>query len=168
MFEIVPERPQDQVPREALLDVAFGSDRMNRTTYRLRDGIAPIRALSYVALIDGVFQGSLRFWPINVQGARAPILLGPLAVDPAGQGQAVGIALVRNGVHRARRLGHDLVVLVGDHAYYKRLGFIHAARFKLEMPGPVDMDRLLIRKIPRGRIIGVTGPITKASDTVAP
>ncbi|MEK9947122.1 MAG: N-acetyltransferase [Alphaproteobacteria bacterium] len=168
MFEIVPERPQDEAPREALLDVAFGADRTSRTTYRLRDGIQPVRGLSYVALIDGTFQGSLRFWPIVVQGARAPLLLGPLAVDPAGQGQAIGIALVRNGLHRARRLGHDLVVLVGDHAYYKRFGFIHAERFKLEMPGPVDMDRLLIRKIPRGRIIGVTGPIMRATETVAP
>ena len=168
MFEIVPERPQDEAPREALLDVAFGADRTSRTTYRLRDGIQPVRGLSYVALIDGTFQGSLRFWPIVVQGARAPLLLGPLAVDPAGQGQAIGIALVRNGLHRARRLGHDLVVLVGDHAYYKRFGFIHAKRFKLEMPGPVDMDRLLIRKIPRGRIIGVTGPIMRATETVAP
>ena len=163
MFEIVPERQQDRVPREALLDVAFGSDRMQRTTYRLRDGIAPIGALSYVALIDGAFHGSLRFWPIAVQGARAPILLGPLAVHPAGRGQAIGIALVRNGVHRAQRLGHDLIVLVGDHAYYKRFGFIHANSFNLEMPGPVDKDLLLIRKIPRGRIIGVTGPITKAN-----
>jgi len=168
MFEIVPERPQDEAPREALLDVAFGADRTSRTTYRLRDGIQPVRGLSYVALIDGTFQGSLRLWPIVVQGARAPLLLGPLAVDPAGQGQAIGIALVRNGLHRARRLGHDLVVLVGDHAYYKRFGFIHAERFKLEMPGPVDMDRLLIRKIPRGRIIGVTGPIMRATETVAP
>jgi predicted N-acetyltransferase YhbS len=166
MFEIVPERPQDEVPREALLDIAFGADRAQRTTYRLRDNVSPIRGLSYVALIDGSFQGSLRFWPIVVQGARAPLLLGPLAVDPAGRGQAIGIALVRNGLHRARRLGHDLVVLVGDHAYYKRFGFIHADRFKLEMPGPVDMDRLLIRKIPRGRIIGVTGPIAPAAETV--
>ncbi len=168
MFEIVPERPQDEAPREALLDVAFGADRTSRTTYRLRDDVLPVRGLSYVALIDGTFQGSLRFWPIVVQGARAPLLLGPLAVDPAGQGQAIGIALVRNGLHRARRLGHDLVVLVGDYAYYKRFGFIHAKRFKLEMPGPVDMDRLLIRKIPRGRIIGVTGPIMRATETVAP
>jgi predicted N-acetyltransferase YhbS len=168
MFEIVPERPQDEAPREALLDIAFGADRASRTTYRLRDGVLPVRGLSYVALIDGTFQGSLRFWPIVVQGARAPLLLGPLAVDPAGRGQAIGIALVRNGLHRARRLGHDLVVLVGDYAYYKRFGFIHAKRFKLEMPGPVDMDRLLIRKIPRGRVIGVTGPIMPATETGAP
>ena len=167
MFEIVPERPQDQISREALLDVAFGSDRMQRTTYRLRDGIAPIQALSFVALIDGAFHGSLRFWPITLQGARAPILLGPLAINPAGRGQAIGIALVRNGVYRAWRLGHDLVLLVGDHAYYKRFGFIHADGFNLEMPGPVNMDRLLIRKIPRGRIVGVTGPITKANESVA-
>lgn len=166
MFEIVPERPQDEAPREALLDIAFGADRIQRTTYRLRDGIKPVRALSYVALIDGTFQGSLRFWPVAVQGARAPLLLGPLAVDPAGRGQAIGIALVRNGLHRARRLGHDLVILVGDHAYYKRFGFIHADRFRLEMPGPVDMKRLLIRKIPRGQIIGVTGPIMPVSAAV--
>lgn len=166
MFEIVPERPQDEAPREALLDVAFGVDRAQRTTYRLRDGVMPVRALSYVALIDGTFQGSLRFWPILVQGARAPLLLGPLAVDPAGRGQAIGIALVRNGLQRARRLGHDLVILVGDHAYYKRFGFIHADRFRLEMPGPVDSDRLLIRKIPRGRIIGVTGPVSRAAEAV--
>ena len=167
MFEIVPERPQDAAPREALLDIAFGTDRHNRTAYRLRDGVLPVRALSYVALIDGAFQGSLSFWPIVVQGARAPLLLGPLAVYPAGRGQAVGIALVRNGLRRARRLGHDLVILVGDHAYYKRFGFIRAGRFKLEMPGPVDQDRLLIRKIPRGQIIGVTGPILPALPEVA-
>ena len=143
-------------------------DRAQRTTYQAaRRRYRRSADLSYVALIDGSFQGSLRFWPILVQGARAPLLLlGPLAVDPAGRGQAIGIALVRNGLHRARRLGHDLVVLVGDHAYYKRFGFIHADRFKLEMPGPVDMDRLLIRKIPRGRIIGVTGPIAPAAETV--
>ncbi|MEQ8247547.1 MAG: N-acetyltransferase [Alphaproteobacteria bacterium] len=162
MFEIVPERPQDSGPREALLDLAFGPDRNGRTAYRLRDGVMPVRALSYVALVDGQFQGSLRFWPILVQGARAPLLLGPLAVEPAGRGQAIGIALVRNGLRRARVLGHDLVILVGDYAYYKRFGFVHATHLNLVMPGPVEKDRLLIRKLPRGRIIGVTGPILPA------
>jgi len=159
MFQIVPERPQDAAAREVLLDLAFGKERHQLASYRLREGVEPIRALSYVALIDGAFQGSLRFWPITIDGTRAPLLLGPLAVDPAGRGQAIGVALVRNGLRRARRLGHDYVVLVGDHAYYKRFGFVHGDRFGLTMPGPVDPARLLIRKIPRGRIIGVGGPI---------
>ncbi len=167
MFQIVPERPQDAASREALLDLAFGVDRHLLTSYRLREGVEPVKALSYVALIDGGFQGSLRFWPIIVQGARAPLLLGPLAVDPAGRGQAIGVALVRNGLRRARRLGHDLVILVGDYPYYKRFGFVHAHKLGLVMPGPVDADRLLIRKIPRGRIIGVTGPVMPAHEEVA-
>ncbi len=167
MFEIVPERPQDVGPREALLDLSFGQDRTRLTSYRLREGVEPVKALSYVALIDGQFQGSLRFWPIVVQGARAPLLLGPLAVAPERRGQAIGVALVRNGLRRARRLGHDLVLLVGDYPYYKRFGFIHAKRFGLVMPGPVDPDRLLIRRIPRGRIIGVTGPVLPATTMVS-
>lgn len=166
MFQIVAERPQDAGPREALLDLAFGPDRRRLTSYRLREGVEPVAALSYVALIDGAFHGSLRFWPIVVRGARAPLLLGPLAVEPAGRGQAIGVALVRNGLRKARRLGHDLVVLVGDYPYYKRFGFVHANRFGLVMPGPVDPERLLVRKIPRGRIAGVSGAVLPAGSAL--
>ena len=162
MFEIVPERPEHIRPREALLDLAFGSDRHQLTTYRLRSGVKPLAQLSYVALADGAFQGSLRFWPILLSGARSPLLLGPLAVDPVKRGQAIGVALVRNGLRKAHLLGHDMVVLVGDHAYYRRFGFIPGASFDISLPGPVEPERLLIRKIPRGPVKGIGGPVARA------
>lgn len=151
MFRIALERPQDVAPREALLDQAFGADRHNRTVYRLREGIAPVQALSHVALIDGEFAGSLRFWPIEVDGAKKPILLGPLAVSPERRGQAIGIALVRNGLRAARKHGHDIVLVVGDPPYYQRFGFLPSGSWNLTLPGPVDAARFQIRHLGRGK-----------------
>ena len=45
-FKIVAERPEDSVLIDPLLDRTFGLARRQRTVYRLRDGIAPIAALS--------------------------------------------------------------------------------------------------------------------------
>lgn len=163
MFRIAHERPQDVAPREALLDQAFGADRNGRTVYRLRDGIAPVPALSYVALIDGKFEGSLRFWPIEVDGAQKPILLGPLAVSPERRGQAIGIALVRNGLRVARKHGHDIVLVVGDPVYYQRFGFLPVKPWNLTLPGPVDEARFQIRHLGRGKPPrAVTGLVRRA------
>lgn len=159
MFEIVPEQSGNITEREKLLDLVFGTDRHNLTTYKLRANIDAIPELSYVALVDGKFQGSLRFWPVKIQGAKRPLILGPLAVDPARRGQAIGIALVRNGLVQAQKLGHDFVVLVGDFNYYKRFGFINSEMLKLTLPGPYDPRRLLVRRIPPGPIKGIFGPI---------
>lgn len=163
MFRIAHERPQDVAPREALLDQAFGADRNGRTVYRLRDGIAPVPALSYVALIDGKFEGSLRFWPIEIDGAQKAILLGPLAVSPERRGQAIGIALVRNGLRVARKHGHDIVLVVGDPNYYQRFGFVPAKPWNLALPGPVDEARFQIRHLGRGKPPkAVTGLVRRA------
>ena len=49
-FEIVPERPRDAALIEPLLDRTFGFERRQKTVYRLREGVAPIAALGFVAL----------------------------------------------------------------------------------------------------------------------
>ncbi|MCH8999246.1 MAG: N-acetyltransferase, partial [Proteobacteria bacterium] len=85
-FKILHQRRKDAAPIEPLLDRTFGFDRHHKTVYRLREGIAPIDRLCFVALaLDGGLLGSLRFWPIRI-GAAPAILLGPLAVEPALQG----------------------------------------------------------------------------------
>ncbi|HJN04048.1 MAG TPA: N-acetyltransferase [Alphaproteobacteria bacterium] len=163
MFDIVAERPHDAAPREQLLDLVFGPARMQRTVYRLRDGVAPVRALSLVALFDGAFQGSLRFWPVRVAGAAAPLLLGPLAVDPARRGQAIGVALVRRGLREVARCGHDLVLVVGEPHYYARFGFEPAPPFGLSLPGPVDETRFQVLVLDQSIRGSVGGGVTRAA-----
>ena len=82
-FQIRPQRPQDPEHFDSLLDRTFGTDRLNKTVYCLRDGIADLADLRFVAVgRDGGLLASLRFWPIAIETAPA-ILLGPLAVEPA-------------------------------------------------------------------------------------
>src|SRR3546814_7099980 len=58
---------------EALLDAAFGPDRIKRTAYKIRTGMMPIGALSFAAL-DGQhnFIWLLQSWPVALVRSEEP------------------------------------------------------------------------------------------------
>ncbi len=164
-IQILPERPQDHQLIEPLLDLTFGAERHKRTTYRLREGVAPLPELCLVALDpDELLLASLRFWPVVVASAPA-ILLGPLAVDPRLQGQGIGRRLLRYALAEARRLGHSLCVVVGDPAYYGPFGFRSAVAAGLVMPGPVDPARFQVLELRPGALEGLRGAVEAVSVT---
>ncbi len=162
-FKILRERPQDAALLEPLLDRTFGFDRHQKTVYRLREGVAPISGLRFVALApDGGLLGSLRFWPIRIGDHNAEaraILLGPLAVEPTLQGAGIGRGLVRHGLARAKRARARICVVVGEPAYYAPFGFENAAGHGLILPGPVEPERFQVLEITPGALDGVTGLI---------
>lgn len=83
----------------------------------------PVR-LSLVALVDDHIVGNVIFTTCGVEGADTRVaLLAPLAVDPDHQRQGVGSALVRDGLRRLQQAGFARVCVLGDPAYYGRLGF---------------------------------------------
>ena len=133
MLVISPEGPEDEPQIEALLDRAFGLERRAKISYRYRDGIRPLAELCYVARSGGTLLGAIRYWPIRLD-ARPALLLGPLAIDPARQGQGIGRALTRATLALAEGMGWRLVFLVGDAAYYARHGF-RPAPANIVMPG---------------------------------
>jgi predicted N-acetyltransferase YhbS len=49
--------------------------------------------------------------------------------------------------------------LVGDEAYYGKVGFKRIPKGQAVMPGPVDPERLLIAELDEGAFTGVCGPI---------
>ena len=76
------------------------------------------------------------------------LVLSPLSVRPDLQRRGVGRALVDAAADEAERLGAPLVLLEGDPAYYRRLGFQPAARHGLvrpsvRIPEPACQVRLL-------------------------
>ncbi len=135
------ETPEDWWEVEALFDLCFAPGREALSSYRLRDGIAPVAALCRTARDEsGVLGGAIRFWPVRV-GAQTAVLLGPVAVHPTRQGEGLGAALMREGLGQARRAGWVRALLVGDAPYYERFGFR-----KLEgvvMPPPTNPERVL-------------------------
>ncbi|MEO3428453.1 N-acetyltransferase [Pelagibius sp. CAU 1746] len=158
-FTIVPERADDAALITPLLDRTFGFDRTRKTVYRLREGADPVAALCFSAVAgDGGLLGSIRYWPIAIAGTPA-ILLGPLAVEPALQGQGIGKALVRHSLDAAEKAGHRICVVVGDPGYYRPFGFISASAQGLSLPGPVEPERFQVKALRDGALEKVYGVI---------
>jgi predicted N-acetyltransferase YhbS len=134
MITIVEEPPDAGASIEALLDEGFGRDRHQKTSYRFRDGVAPLGSLRFAALSDGVLVGTIRAWPIRVGRIGRAVLVGPVAVARTHRKHGIGARLVETLLVAARAEGWPLAVLVGNTAYYGRFGFTGAAGFGITMP----------------------------------
>jgi len=82
-------------------------------------------SVSLVAVLeDGAVAGHIAFSPMKIAGQECPwFFVGPLAVLPEKQRKGIGSALVRAGLDAIRELDAEACVLVGDPAFYTRLGF---------------------------------------------
>ncbi|MGB3388851.1 MAG: N-acetyltransferase, partial [Pseudaminobacter sp.] len=89
----LPETPAHDPEIDEINEEAFGPGRFTRAAYKIREGGPHERALSFVALHDGVVIGSVRMTRIGAGKGRA-LLLGPLAVRPAFKNIGIGRRLV--------------------------------------------------------------------------
>lgn len=166
MIRIAPLSAADPTGIEALLDAAFGQDRRGRTAYRLRAGERPIPPLSFSAFDGNRLAGTIQCWPLALEaaGGREPlVLVGPVAVDPAVQGEGIGRLLMETMLAAADGAaggsGADALVLIGDPEYYGRFfGFTAAATGGWTLPGPFEPRRLLARLAP-GRTLPAQGAL---------
>lgn len=158
MFQICPETPDDEYEVEALYDLCFAPGRTALSSYRLRDGVAPVAELCLTLRNQGIVQAAIRYWPVRVGGQRV-LLLGPIAVHPTAQGEGLGGILIQESLARARALGWARVLLVGDAPYYSRFGFVKLE--EVEMPPPTNPDRVLGAELQPGAWQNVTGQVMK-------
>jgi len=166
MFSIAVERPHHAAAIHRILDSTFGPDRSDKTVYRLRDGVPPLAALSFVALDGETVRATNRHWPV-IAGDRPALMLGPLAVDPAYQGRGLGKAMMRHSLEAIRAQGHQAVILVGDAAYYEPFGFARKPVLGLRMPGWVDTNRFLGLELVPGALAGAEGLVKRAGSAAA-
>lgn len=145
---------------EALYDLCFAPGRTALSSYRLRDGVAPVGPLCLTLRDgDGVLAAVIRCWPVLVAG-RPVLLLGPVAVHPTRQGEGLGGLLIHEVLAEALKLGWERVMLVGDAPYYRRFGFERLDG--VEMPPPTNPDRVLGLALVPGAWQGVAGSVTRA------
>lgn len=130
IMTIRDERPDDAPAIAELTTAAFLTAAHSAgTEAAIVDGLRAAAALtlSLVAEEDGVLVGHAAFSPVVLGGREGRWYgLGPLSVLPARQRSGIGSSLVGAGLDRLRGLGAAGAVLVGDPAFYGRLGF-HAA-----------------------------------------
>ncbi len=160
-WHIRPETAADAPSVEALNQSAFGPGRFAKSAYRLREGVAPVAGLSFVAVENNILRGSVRFWPIRVGGHEA-LLLGPLAVDSPQRGRGIGIGLMQAGIAKAHDGPWSAILLVGDEPYYAKVGFARLPPGRVKFPGPVDQDRILGLSLKAGGLLNLSGQIRRA------
>ncbi len=159
------ETPDDWWEVEALYDLCFAPGRELLSSYRLRDGVAPIREMCLLVRDgDGVLGGVCRSWPVRIGPARA-ILFGPVAVHPTRQGEGLGAWLIWRSIDIARAAGWGRMMLVGDAPYYGRFGFARLPH--VVMPPPTNPDRVLGIALRADAWKGIKGHVRKAKDGAA-
>ena len=152
-MELRGETAGDAEAVEALYDLAFGPGRTALSSYRLRRG-PPVARCGHVVAAPWGLVGAIRAWPVAV-GDTPALLVGPVAVHPAHQGEGLGGRLM--AALAAGAEGWDRALLVGDAPYYARFGF---ARLEgVDMPPPTEPARVLGRALRPGAWDGVAGPV---------
>lgn len=131
------ERASDVGQIRAVTEAAFSSSPYGHhgeadLIERLRSACLAI--ISLVGEQGGQVVGHALFSPAVIEwdesGSEAVGLgLGPVAVLPAFQRRGFGSLLIKHGLEMARDRGASFVCVLGDPAFYGRLGFQPAARF---------------------------------------
>ncbi len=139
--DIRPEAPADHAAIRDVVRAAFEHDEIVADLVDLiRASPGCVPELSLVALHDAAIVGHVmlsRGELVEEIGVRHDVLiLSPLAVAPAAQGQGIGGALVRAGLAGAEDLGASVVVLQGSPRYYPRFGFRDSRTLAITMELP--------------------------------
>jgi len=154
-----PERPQDGPAVDALIRRAFGPGHVAKASERVREFAAFAPELTAIAWSGGRILGCARMWRVRV-GGQPVAFLGPFAVEHGERNAGFGRRLIARACEQAAAAGETHVLLVGDEPYFGRVGFSNALGRDVEMPGPVDPRRVLVRELAAG-----AGPL---SGTVTP
>jgi putative acetyltransferase len=160
--KVAPSRPAAVVVRDAqpgeagairaLHVAAFGGTAEADLVHAL--GACGTAELSLVALAAHAIVGHVLF--SRLEAPLRALALAPLAVSAPRRNSGVGTALVREGLTRAAALGWEAVFVLGEPAYYGRLGFSRAAAAGFECPyaGPHFMGCVLRAPVPlAGRLL---------------
>lgn len=157
-LSILPEAAGDAQAIERLHERTFGPGRFVLSAYRIREHVDHLLDVSFTARIGTLLVGSVRQLPILIGETKA-LMLGPLTVEPPFRGRGIGRQLMERALNDAREKGHAIVLLVGDAAYYSRVGFKPVPKGRVTMPGPVDPARVLVFELVDGAFEGVSGAV---------
>ena len=158
MTIIRPEAPEDQAAVRRVNELAFGRSGEADLVDALREKARPY--ISLVAVIDGEVVGYIFFSPVTVECEQETFTamgLAPLSVLPDHQRRGIGSLLVHEGLEECRRIGHEVVVVLGHSKYYPRFGFVPASSKGLCSEYDVPDEVFMVAELRPGALVGRRG-----------
>jgi len=158
MLTIRLEIPGDVESIRYVNEQAFGQNAEAELIDKL--GKRGVLTISLVAIQDGEIVGHILFSPVVVESEGSSfeaIALAPMAVLPAYQRKGIGSQMVRAGLEECRRLGHEIVVVLGHPDYYPRFGFVPAKQKGIDCEFEVPEEAWMILELREGALAGRRG-----------
>jgi putative acetyltransferase len=157
---IRPETHEDKAAIRHVNEAAFGGVVEADTVEKLRSRQA--FTLSLVAICDDKVVGHILFSPITIESESrsfAAVGLGPMAILPSYQKTGIGSQLVRTGLEECKRLGHEIVIVLGHPDYYPRFGFVPASMYGIKWEHDAPDEAFMILELRRGSLEGRHGTV---------
>jgi len=157
---IGPETPEDVESIRHVNEQAFGQEEEAKIIEKLREHGA--LTISLVAVQDGEVIGHIAFSPVVIESGLSSfvaIVLAPMAVLPPYQRKGIGSQLVRVGLEECRRLGHEIVLVLGHPDYYPRFGFVPAGPKGIDCEFAVPEEAWMLLELRQGALTGRQGTV---------
>ena len=165
MLIIRPETTEDVDSIRHVNEQAFGQKEEADIVDKLRN--RGMVTLSLVAVQGDRIVGHILFSPVMIEAESSSfeaIALAPMAVLPAYQRKGIGSQLVRDGLAECRRLGHEIVVVLGHPDYYPRFGFVLAKPRGIDCEFEVPEEAWMILELREGALAGRRGIVKFQSE----
>lgn len=148
VIRIREEKSDDTSAIRALHRAEFKGNAEADLVDQLRDAGEVV--LSLVALAGEKIIGHVLYSHLVIDGKANAVALAPFVVDPAHQKQGIGSRLIEEAHDMLREKDIALVFVLGDPAFYQRLGFSisEAAGFRTPYNGPYLMSLKLVSAAP--------------------
>jgi len=160
MLTIRRERPEDINSIRYVNEQAFGQKDEAELIDKLRN--RDTVTLSLVSGWEEQVVGHILFSPVTVESENSSfeaVALAPMAVLPAYQRNGIGSQLVRIGLEECRRLGYEIVVVLGHAAYYPRFGFVPASTYGIKCEYDVPDEVFMALELRKGALSGRSGVV---------
>jgi len=156
---------EEQESQESIYDLhltAFGRKVEPELVGKIRATENYIPELSLVAVNEDKIVGHLLFSIITIEseGKEIPVLaLSVISVLPEYQKKGIGTKLIKRGLEECRRLGHNVVIVIGHSSYYPRFGFVPASGYGLSVPFEAPDEAVMAAELTPGALNGISGTI---------
>jgi putative acetyltransferase len=122
-----------------------------------------VLAISLVAVENGTLVGHIAFSAVEItseQQSFSGLTLAPVAILPAYQNRGIGSMLVKAGLEECRKLGYEIVFLVGHPEYYPRFGFVPVKAKGFECEYEVPDEAWMVIELREDALEGRQGKVT--------